>query len=144
MDAQGELGGVVRCLLVVAGEHHCAIPLNQVRRVTKALSPHPLPGGTPELLGLAEFEGEPIAILDLKRLVNAAPSATPPHPVTVIAWAGPPNAREAVVLAADAAESIVELTMTDVVGGRSGLVWGEAAIAGRPLRVLNLELLGGE
>ena len=76
--------------------------------------------------------------------VSAAPAASPLHPVTVIAWAGPPNAREAVGLAADAAESIVELPMTDVVGGRSGLVWGEAAVAGRPLRVLNLELLGSD
>jgi chemotaxis signal transduction protein len=131
-------------LLVVAGEHKCAIPLNQVRRVTRALTPHPLPGGTPELVGLAEFEGEPITILDLKRLVNAAPAATPLHPVTIIAWAGPPNARESVGLAADSAESIVELAMTEVVGGRSGLVWGEAAVAGQPLRVLNLELLGSE
>ena len=131
-------------MVVVAGEYRCALPLNQVRRVTRALSPHPLPGGSPELLGLAEFEGEPIAILDLRRLVNAAPAATPSHPVTVLAWAGAPNAREAVGLAAHAAESIVELAMTDVVGGRSGLVWGEVAIAGQPLRVLNLELLGCE
>lgn len=144
MDTLRDATGGLRCLLVTAGEHHCAIPLNQVRRVTHALTPHPLPGGSAELLGLAEFEGEPIAVLDLRRLVNAAPAASPSHPVTVIAWAGPPNARESVGLAADAAESIVDIAVTGVVGGRSGLVWGETALAGRPVRVLNLELLGGD
>ena len=137
-------GGRLRCLLLVAGEHRCALPLNQVRRVTHALSPHPLPGGRAELLGLAEFEGEPIAVLDLRKLVNAPSAATPAHPVTVIAWAGPPDARESVGLAADAAESFIELSVTDLVGGRSGLVWGEVVVDGHAVRVLNLELLGSD
>jgi purine-binding chemotaxis protein CheW len=132
----------VRCLLVSAGEYLCAMPLNQVRRVIAALAPHPLPSAAPELLGLAEFGGEPMPVLDLRRLVNAPPGATPAHPVTVVVWAGPPTARELVGLAADAAISIVEVPATAVTGASHGLVAGEALVGERPVRVLNLEQLG--
>ena len=67
---------------------------------------HPLPGASPELLGLAEFTGEPIPVLDLGRLVNAPPGARPTSPVTVVAWAGPPRARELV-------GPIVAMTVTE-------------------------------
>lgn len=132
----------VRCLLVSAGEHLCAVPLNQVRRIIAALATHPLPSASPELLGLAEFGGEPLPVLDLRRLVNAPAGAAPAYPVTVIAWAGPPTDRELVGLAADAAISIVEVPATAVTGVSRGLVAGEALVGDRPVRVLNLEGLG--
>lgn len=142
MSAPGH-SAAVRCLLVRAGDHLCALPLNQVRRVLAALAPHPLPGAAPELLGLVEFAGEPLPVLDLRQLVGAPAGAAPDNPVTVVAWAGPPTDRELVGLAADAALSIVDLPLADVVGSPAGLVRGESLADGSVVRVLNLECLGG-
>jgi len=133
--------GALRALLVEAGEHLCAVPVHQVVRVVRALLVHPLPGASPELLGLAEFTGEPIPVLDLARLVAAPPGARPAAPVTVVAWAGPPGAREMVGLAADSALEIAEIAPAEVVTA-SGSLCGEASVGGRPVRVLNLEALG--
>lgn len=135
-------GAAVRCLLVRTGDHLCALPLNQVRRIVAALATQPLPGAAPELLGLAEFGGEPLPIVDLRELVGAPAGAAPEYPVTVVAWAGPPTDRELVGLAADAALSIVELPAGDVVGIPGGLVRGEMVVDGSVVRVLNLEHLG--
>ncbi len=135
--------GALRALLVAAGDVLCAVPVNQVRRVVRALPVHPLPGAAPELLGLAEFTGEPFPVLVLGRLVNATAGARPAVPVTVVAWAGPPDARELVGLAADAALEIVEVAPSEVVPSEAGLVRGEIAVGGRAVRVLNLETLGG-
>jgi chemotaxis signal transduction protein len=77
-------------LLVQAGEYVCALPLVSVRRVVRSLTVHPLPGSAPELEGLAEFGGEPLPVLNLARMVNAAPGANPSYPVTVVVWAGRP------------------------------------------------------
>jgi chemotaxis signal transduction protein len=128
--------------LVEIGEYLCAIPINQVRQVVRALSVHPLPGASPELLGLAEFTGEPIPVLDLGCLVGAPTAARPTNPVTVIVWAGPPDARELVGLAADAALEIVEIAPADVTVTGPGLIGGEVALGGRVACVLNLEALG--
>ena len=138
----GAPAGVFRALLVAAGEHVCAIPVTQVRRVVRALPVHPLPGAASELLGLAEFAGEPIPVLDLGRLVNAPPGARPSAPVTVIAWAGPPSSRELVGLSADAALEIVEIAPAEIAFSGTNSLCGEATVAGRPVRVLNLETLG--
>lgn len=131
-----------RALLVETGEYLCALPVNRVRQVVRALPLHPLPGSAPELLGLAEFTGEPIAILDLGRLIGAPAAARPANPVTVVVWAGPPDAREPVGLAADAALEIVEIAPADVAAAGPGLVSGEVALGGRTACVLNLEALG--
>jgi len=134
-------GGTIRCLLIRAGECLCAIPLTQLRRVVRALVVHPLPGSAPELLGLAEFAGEPLPILDLATLISASPVATPAFPITVIAWAGPPDRREAIGLAADAALEIAELSIAQMTLAGDGVLQGDAVLAGQPARVLNLEAL---
>lgn len=129
-------------LLVQAGEHVCALALSAVRRVVRALPVHPLPGSAPELKGLAEFAGEPLPVLDLARLVGAPPGATPQYPVTVVAWAGAAADRELVGLAADAALEVARVPAGSTVGGDGGLIAGEAAIDGQPVRVLDLAALG--
>jgi chemotaxis signal transduction protein len=129
-------------LLVRAGDYVCALPLKSVRRVMRALTLHPLPGATPELKGLSEFAGEPLPILDLARLVGAPEGPSPAFPVTIVAWAGPPEAREAVGLAAEAALGVVSVPPGSVVVGEGGFVVGEASVAGDVVRVLNLEALG--
>jgi chemotaxis signal transduction protein len=129
-------------LLVRAGDFVCALPLRSVRRVMRALSIHPLPGATPELRGLSEFAGEPLPILDLARLVGAPPGASPVFPVTIVAWAGPPEARETVGLSTAAALGVVEVPPGAVVSGDGGFVVGEASVDGLVVRVLDLEALG--
>lgn len=131
-------------LLVQAGEYVCALPLISVRRVVRALPIHPLPGSSPELEGLAEFGGEPLPVLNLARLVNAAPGANPAYPVTVVVWAGPADSREAMGLSADAALEVADVPISSVVAGGGGFLLGEAPIAGRVVRVINLEALGGD
>ena len=135
-------------LLVRAGEYVCALPLGAVRQVLRSLPLHPLPGSAPELKGLAEFAGDPLPVLDLARLARAPQGANPTFPVTVVAWAGPPESRELVGLAADAALDVAALPAAAVVpaapgsGGDGGLVAGEAIVAGQVVRVINLQALG--
>jgi len=135
-------------LLVRAGEYVCALPLGAVRQVLRSLTLHPLPGSAPELKGLAEFAGDPLPVLDLARLARAPQGANPVFPVTVVAWAGPPEARELVGLAADAALDVAVLPAAALVpaapgsGGDGGLVAGEALVGGQVVRVINLQALG--
>lgn len=131
-------------LLVQAGEYVCALPLISVRRVVRALPVHPLPGSAPELAGLSEFGGEPLPVLNLARMVNAAPGANPAYPVTVVVWAGAADSRELMGLAADAALEVAEVPPGTVVMGDGGFLLGEAPVNGRVVRVLNLEALGRE
>jgi len=135
-------GAVQRCLLVQAGEQECALPLDRVRRVVRALQVHPLPGAAPALLGLAEYGGEPLPVLDLARLLAAPPAAAGAAAVTVIVAAGPSGATELVGLAADAALDIAEAPLVGLPGADRGLVAGEALVDGRPVRVLDLGMLG--
>jgi chemotaxis signal transduction protein len=131
-------------LLVQAGEYVCALPLVAVRRVVRALTVHPLPGAAPELKGLAEFGGEPLPVLNLARLVNAAPGANPAYPVTIVVWVGSQETREQVGLAADAALEVVDVAPGSIVHGDGGFILGEAPIAGKVVRVLDLAALGRE
>jgi chemotaxis signal transduction protein len=128
-------------LLAQAGEVVCALPLTAVRQVVKALPVHRLPGAAEELSGLAEYAGEPLPVLDLARLVGAAPGASPAYPVTVICWAGG-DAREVVGLAADAALEVVPIDVAAVVSVEGGVAAGEARVGERVVRVLDLAVLG--
>lgn len=129
-------------LLVRAGEAVCALPLGGVRRVVKALAVQRLPGAAPELLGLAEHAGEPLAVVDLARLVGAAAGANPAYPVTVIVTAGPADSHELVGLAADAALEVAALPPGSIVAGGGGVVAGEADHGGEVVRVVDLAALG--
>lgn len=131
-----------RHLLLRCGEFLCALPLDSVRRVVKALPVRPLPGSSDELKGLAEFAGEPLPVLDLFRLVEAPPGASSDYPVTVVAWAGPDETRELVGLAADAALEVVEFSDRARAAGEGGVVLGEVNLEERPVRVINLRALG--
>ncbi len=138
----GPVRGMATHLLVRTGEYVCALPLESVRRVVRALSVHPLPGSSPELRGLAEFAGEPLPVLDLTLLVRAPQGANPSCPVTVVVWVGPQDARELAGLAADAALEVATVPPGSVVKGDGGFVLGEAAVGKEVVRVIDLEALG--
>jgi chemotaxis signal transduction protein len=125
-------------LLVRVGGTTAALPAGAVRRVVRALRLHPLPGAGPGLIGLAEFAGEPLAVLDLARLLGVDGAATgPAPPVTVVAWVGAAAERELVGLAVDEA-----LEVTSLEG--AAVAEGEALLRGAPVRLLDLERLGAE
>ncbi len=130
---------VSRFLLVRAGDALCALPLEQVRRVVRALIVHALPGSSAELLGLAEFAGEPLPVLELARLVGGAGGSLGGSSVTVVARLGRAEPAEIVGLQADEALEIVELpTPTSSAGGTRGLLAGESLSGGRRVSVLDL------
>lgn len=128
-----------RCLLVKAGDYLCAIPLQQVRRVVRSLRMSPLPGAGEELLGLAEFSGEPIPVFDLTRLVEAPEGPNPEFPVTVIAAGG---GGDLVGLNTDAALRFVDIDRATGARSSEGVVQGEVVVDGVPVRLLDLTRLG--
>ena len=122
-------------LLVRVGETTAAVPALAVRRVVRALELHPLPGAGDGLLGLSEFGGEPIAVLDLARLLGVASASTAAPPVTVVAWIGPRAERELVGLAVDEALEVASLDGAAVAAG-------EALLRGETVRLVDVERLG--
>jgi chemotaxis signal transduction protein len=114
-----------------------------VRRIVRALAVHPLPGAADELLGLAEFAGEPLPVVSLARLIQAPLGPHPVYPVTIVVWAGEGAGREPLGLAADAALDVVALPPESIVGGDGGLIRGEAPLGDEVVRVLDLGALGG-
>ena len=126
-------------LLVRVGETTAALPAAAVRRVVRSLRLHPLPGAGEGLLGLAEFAGEPLAVLDLARLMGAAGVAGVSPAVTVVTWIGPAGDRELVGLAVDEALEVAELDLGAAAAGA-----GEVLVAERPVRLVDLERLGEE
>jgi purine-binding chemotaxis protein CheW len=135
-----EASATGRCLLVQAGDRVCALPLARVRRVVRALPFTPLPGSAPELLGLAEFGGEPLPVLDLVLLIGAAPGAAAALPVTVVVVAGREGETEVAGLAADAALDVAEVP-TPTTGRGHALVL-ETLVDERPVSVLDLAAIG--
>ena len=131
-----------RYLLVQAGEDLCVLPLARIRRIVRDLDVTPLPGTSAQLKGLAEFGGEPLPVLDLGQIVGAAPGATPPYSVTVIAWAGPWRSRELVGLAVDLVLEVVPVAAESTVAGGEGVVRGEATVRDQAVRVISLAALG--
>jgi chemotaxis signal transduction protein len=123
-------------LLVRIGDRTAALPAVAVRRVVRGARLHPLPGAGPGLVGLAEFAGEPLAVLDLAQLLGDARHGSRP-PVTVVTWLGSGDERELVGLAVDDAIEVTELDA-------SALALGQALVGGRPVVVVDTEQLGVE
>lgn len=123
-------------LLVRIGERVAALPALAVRRVVRGARLHPLPGAGPGLVGLAEFAGEPLAVLDLAQLLGEERRSSRP-PVTVVTWLGSGSERELVGLGVDDAIEVIELDA-------SALALGQALVGGRPVVVVDLDRLGVE
>lgn len=134
--------GSRRFLLLSAGDRLAAVDARQVRRILRALPTVPLPGAQPELLGLAEYGGEPLPVLDVAQLIGAKPGPPASFPVTVVVRAGPSSQQELVGLAADAAVDLVLIPEERVVPLGEGLVAGEVALPQGTAEVLDLSRLG--
>jgi len=107
-----------------------------VRRVVRGLACHPAPGARPHLLGLAQFRGEPLAVLDLHALVTGGTPRSD-HRATVIlgrhgAWTG-----AVLGLAIDEALRVVTLADPPRSGSPNPLVEGTLTVDGDLVKVLN-------
>ena len=130
-----------RFLLVRSGGVYCALPANQVRRVVRGLACHPVPGGQPHLLGLAQYGGEPLAVLDILALVSGgAPRAN--NRATVILGREKRGARTVLGLAVDEALRIAAMAeFSEVEPGDDGLLQGTATIDHGAVKILNTSVL---
>ncbi|MCP4655997.1 MAG: chemotaxis protein CheW [bacterium] len=134
----------LKVLIARAGDHWCALPLTQVRRVMTALKLSPLPGASREVAGLAEVDGEPLVVLSLETLIDAPTGPASEHPVTLLVECRPGDSDEVVGLAAEEAGEIVRLDEAAVVGPACDLIRGEAQVEDHLVQVLDLTKLGGE
>jgi purine-binding chemotaxis protein CheW len=130
-----------RYLLLSAGDRLAALEARVVRRIVRALPVTPLPGARPALLGLAEFAGEPLPVLDLAQLLAAGPGPPPAFPVTVVVRLGSGASAELVGLAADAALDLVSIAPGAVTPSGEGIVVGEVALPQGTAEVLDLSRL---
>jgi len=128
-----------RYLLLAAGDRLAALEVRVVRRILRALPVTPLPGAQPALLGLAEYSGEPLPVLDLAQLLGAGPGPSPAFPVTVVVRVGAGG--ELVGLAADAALDLVSIAPGAVTPTGEGIVVGEVALPQGTAEVLDLARL---
>lgn len=128
-------------LLVRSGGVFCALPANEVRRVVRGLTCHPVPGGQPHLLGLAHYGGEPLAVLDILALVSGdAPRAN--NRATVILGREKRGTRTVLGLAVDEALRVASMTeFSDVEAGGSGLLQGTATLGKGAVKLLNTSVL---
>jgi chemotaxis signal transduction protein len=120
-----------------------ALPAGMVRQVARGLVCFPVPGAEPHLVGLAQFGGEPLAVLDLYVLVEGGMQGATQH-ATVILGADDRTSRSALGVAVDDALSVVTLegAMTPAAGG--GLVVASTDFDGEAVRVLNPQVLFDE
>ncbi len=136
-------------LLVRSATTVFGLPLTAVRRILRSVRLYPLPGARPELLGLVQHGGEPLAVLDLAAV--ALPGTTPSGaaPLVVVVSVGrpePADQAETVGLAVDEAltvSAIAARMISPHVDGVDGVIRGEAMVDGTMVRCLDLTLLGG-
>lgn len=127
-------------LLVRTGSLNCALPTSDIVRVVRGLPCHPIPGSRTHLLGLAQYGGEPLPVLDLHALLAEGSTGTR-HRATVILGRGRRRDRSVVGLAVDAVSRVVELPETLVVSFDSHLVSDVLELKGEPVKILNTERL---
>jgi chemotaxis signal transduction protein len=140
-DASSRVGRR-RFLIIRAGELHCALDLRSVRRVLRSLPVFPVPGAKAELLGLALWRGEPLAIVDLERVLEAQQTPRTNDRITVIVSFGTGKEIELLGLVVDEALDVVRIPKDEVTGSGTGLVVGEAVVGPQVVRVLDLGALG--
>lgn len=132
-----------RFLLVNTGHLRCALPTAMVRQVVRSLSLYPVPGSQPHLLGLAQFAGEPLAVLDLHALVtDGVPGSA--HRATVILGRAPESTGRVVGFAVDEAVGVSALQVSKDHREDSSIVTATAMFEGHTVRVVDPSVLFSE
>jgi chemotaxis signal transduction protein len=124
-----------RYLLVRSGALKYALPVSDVVRVVRGLISYPVPGSEARLLGLSQYGGEPLPVLDLHAVVEGNPSASR-YRSTVILGRGQPRDRPLLGLAVDDVLQVVSLASETVIFGESGIT-ADAVIGNQRAKILN-------
>ena len=95
-------------MIVRSGTALYALPASDVVRVVRRLICYPVPGAQLHLLGLAQYGGEPLPVLDLHVLVEGGPSGSRQR-ATVILGRGRRRDRSVLGLAVDEVLRVAEL-----------------------------------
>jgi chemotaxis signal transduction protein len=128
---------------VRVGTLTCALPSGSVQRVRRGLKIYPVPGSNPHLFGLTQSDGEPLAVLDLLRLLDGEAQIESAQPLVVVVTAGPQESSETIGLAVDEALEVAVVPDGAITAASSGgLVCGTASVDDGSARVLDLSTLG--
>jgi chemotaxis signal transduction protein len=128
-----------RFLLVRSGALKCALPASDVVRVVRDVISYPVPGSEAQLLGLAQYGGEPLPVLDLHAVVEGRPSVSR-HRSTVIIGRGQRRDRPLLGLAVDDVLRVVSLRGETVASGEFGIT-ADATIEQEDVKILNTRRL---
>jgi chemotaxis signal transduction protein len=132
-----------RMLVVRSGATRFGLPVEDVVRVVRGLTCHPVPGSGRHLLGLAQYGGEPLPVLDLQALLEGAVSGGR-HSSTVILGRDRARMHSLVGLAVDEVIRVADLMDIDSPQGNEGLVAGSAGIDGESMKIVNTKRLLGQ
>lgn len=132
--------GHERFLLVRTGSLSCALPASDVVRVVRQLRTHAVPGSRSHLVGLAQYGGEPMPVLDLHALVERDVSNAR-HQSTVILGRGRQRGHAVLGLAVDEVLRVVNLPQKTAVDSDSDLVGETVELEGEEVKVLNTRRL---
>ena len=129
-----------RFLLVRTGKLSCALPASDVVRVVRHLRCHAVPGSRSHLVGLAQYGGDPLPVLDLHVLMDRGVSNAR-NQSTVILGRGRELGHAILGLAVDEVLRVVELPQRAVANPDTGLVGETVDLEGEEFTVLNTHQL---
>ncbi len=129
-----------RFLLVRAGSLRCALPAFHVVRIVRQLRCHAVPGSRSHLVGLAQYGGDPLPVLDLHVLMQGGLSNTR-HDSTVILGRGQERGHSVLGLAVDEVVRVVNLTLGNAADFDTTFVVETVKFEGEEVRVLNTKQL---
>jgi chemotaxis signal transduction protein len=124
-----------RFLLVRSGALKCALPASDVVRIVRRLNCYPVPGSEVRLLGLAQYAGEPLPVLDLNAVVEGSASGSR-HRSTVILGRRRRRDRTILGLAVDEVLQVVELPAESMVAADAAIA-ANPTIEGAEIRVVD-------
>ena len=122
------------------------MPVDRVQKIVRSLVLHAVPGSSAHLLGLAQYGGEPLAVLDLEAMLDGGAKAGGGRGqrMTIVVRAGAEQATETVGLAVDDAIQVITLNDKDLRPTGPGLAVAEALIGDALVTVVDLQGLAGE
>jgi chemotaxis signal transduction protein len=129
-----------RFLLVRAGNMSCAVPATDVVKVVRRLRCFAVPGSRPHLVGLAQYGGDPLPVLDLHVLVKSGGSNARHHS-TVILGRGRKRGRSVLGLAVDEVLRVVHLPRKALDEPNTDFVGDTVELEGDDIKVLNTQQL---
>jgi purine-binding chemotaxis protein CheW len=112
MTSARQTGGELDLLVMAVGSLRCALPLQDVVEVARAVAVTPLPGAPPICEGVIDVRGDLVPVLDVRQRAGQAPRALSPEDHLVIARAS----AHTVALRSDGAVGLARVPADDVRG----------------------------